>query len=386
MRGLEMKFLTLLFAILFLFCQKADSQRNDAAEWQQFLEQARKDAGAPGAILALDSGNEQRMFASGLADRETRVKLKPDTPYFIGSATKMYTAVVILRLIEEKRLSMDDTLAKFLPTFPDGSKITIHHLLSQTSGLKDFYLYLYMRPDRDQMIDYVTKRWTQAELIELSGRFGRWFDPGTDWDYSSTNYFLLGIIAEKVSGMSLTDCYSHYIYQPLGIQKTWLHQQEKALGSVPTGYMGKTEAWKHSEMFGDLGPTTVLDQSSVELAAGGLIAPAAEAILFLRGLFEGKLLMADSLKAMMQFRDIPPLGYSQSKNTKDGYGLGLVRMEIAGVTLLGHGGMYNGHSAGLWYIHEMKIAITLYTNRAFVDQRTILEKLISLRLTHRRDR
>lgn len=228
-------------------------------ELQRLLDHVRKEAGAPGAILGVDAGDGSlKVVASGLADREAGRPMTPDMPYFLGSITKTYTVVVVLRLAEEGRLSLDDPVARFLPAFPEGSKITIRHLLTHTSGLKDFYQYFYYRPDREEMIRLVTKRWTQEELLELSGRFGRWFDPGTDWDYSNTNYYLLGVIVERASGVPLIEAYRRYIYEPLGLRRTWLAQHEEARGPLPVGYMGPVEGWKHSEMFGELGSTAVL--------------------------------------------------------------------------------------------------------------------------------
>jgi D-alanyl-D-alanine carboxypeptidase len=318
--------------------------------------------------------------ASGQSDREAATLLESDTPYFLGSISKTYTAVVVMRLAEEGRLSLDDPIARFLPAFPKGSQISIRHLLAHTSGLKDFYSYLYFRPNREEMIDFVTRRWTQQQLLALSGRFGHWFEPGTDWSYSNTNYYLLGVIVERASGLSLPEAYRRYVYKPLKLQRTWLAWHEEARATLPTGYMGQVASWKHSEMFGELGPTTVLDQSPVEWGAGGLAASAEDSLRFLRGLFAGKLLAPASLKAMTDFRSTPPLGVASESGTSasgsDGYGLGLVRMKRAGFTLIGHGGLFTGHSTGLWYIAECDIVLTLYFNRGFVDQRALLDKVV----------
>lgn len=350
-------------------------------ELRELLDRLREEVGAPGAILAV-LGREGRPVAvtSGYADRDARRLMAAGDPYFLGSITKTYTAVTVLRLAEEGRLSLDDTLDRFLPAFPEGSKITLRHLLAHTSGLKDFYLYLYLRPDRQEMIELVTKRWSQEELLALSARFGRYFDPGSGWDYSSTNYFLLGVIIERASGLPLPEAYRRYVYEPLALRRTWLHGHEEARAPLPTGYMGTVASWKHSEMFGELGATTVLDRSSAELAAGGLIAPAGEALRFLRGLFAGELLSSPSLAAMTRFRPTPPLGVSSEgaapAGKPDGYGLGLIRMERPGFTLQGHGGLYNGHTAGLWHLPEHGITIALYFNRGFIDQRALLDRIL----------
>ena len=99
--------------------------------------------------------------------------MAPGDPCFLGSITKTYTAVTVLRLAEEGRLSLDDTLDRFLPAFPEGSKITVRHLLAQTSGLKDFYLYFYLRPDRGEMIELVTKRHVHADFDDASFEYSR---------------------------------------------------------------------------------------------------------------------------------------------------------------------------------------------------------------------
>lgn len=333
----------------------------------------------PGAILGLNAGDgEPLVVASGQADRETGRSLTPDSPYFLGSISKTYTAVTVLRLAEEGRLSLDDRVARFLPAFPRGDEITVRHLLEHTSGLKDFYMYLYYRPDRQEMIDLVTKEWSQDELLALSGRFGHWFDPGSDWAYSNVNYYLLGVIVERAGGEPLPQAYRRFLYLPLGIHRTWLAWHEDSREALPTGYLGPVEGWKHSEMFGELGATTVLDRSPVEWGAGGVAAPASDALRFLHGLFAGELLKRESLTAMTRFRATPPLGAedSSASSLEDGYGLGLVKMERGGFTLLGHGGLFTGHTAGLWHLPDCGLTIALYFNRGFVQQRALLERIV----------
>lgn len=348
---------------------------------QSLLDGVREQMRAPGAILAVQAGDEPVVVvASGLADRETGRVMTPDTPYFLGSITKTYTAATVLRLADEGKLSLDDTVARFVPDFPRGAEITVRHLLTQTSGLKDFYMHLYYRPDREEMIRFVTKLWSEPELLELAGRFGHWFEPGTDWDYSSTNYYLLGVIIERLTGGSLPAAFRRYFYEPLGLEHTWLAEHEPARGSVPTGYMGPVEGWKHSEMFGELGATTVLDRSPVEWSAGGEVAPAAEAVRFLRALVGGELLRPASFEQMTSFRPTPPLGQADPDakpgEKTEGYGMGLVRLKRAGHELIGHGGLFTGHTAGLWHLPECDTTIALYFNRGFVEQRKALDLIV----------
>ncbi len=306
--------------------------------------------------------------------------MRPDQPYYLGSVSKIYTATLVMRLAEEGALSLDDPLGSWLPNFPRAAEISLRQLLNHTTGIKDFYSYIYFRPDRDEMVRLVTRSWTEAELLELAGRFGHWFEPGSDWAYSSANYFLLGVVVERASGRSLTATYRTHIYDPLGLQQTWLAWHEVALGSLPPGYMGSVPAWEHSAMFGELGATTRLDRSPVEWGAGGLAAPAAEALRFISGLMQGDLVSDTSLDAMRAFRPTPPLGVDGAgdllEEVENGYGLGLVRRIRNGFTLVGHGGLFTGHTAGLWYVPECDAAISVYFNRGFVGQRELLDRVV----------
>lgn len=358
----------------------ACARHPDAAALQTVADSVLSASGAPGVIVAVRTpSGVLRSAASGVADLESKRPMRADDAFRLGSISKTYTSSVVLRLVEDGLLSLDDRLSHFLPTFPRGEEVTVRHLLSHTSGLRDFYLYLYLRPDRAEMIELVTRRWSEKELLELSARFGYLFDPGTDWDYSNTNYYLLGVIIERVTGRPLGQVYQAYIYEPLGIEDTWLSEHEPALLPLhTTGYMGKVDAWKHSEMFGELGPTTVLDRSPVEWGAGGVVSTAAGAIRFLSGLMNGALLGPEHLAAMQSFRDTPRQGIGPTSGVSmpDGYGLGLVRMELPGASLVGHGGLFTGHTAGVWYLPACGVTIALYMNRGFVGQRDALEIIV----------
>lgn len=357
----------------------------DCQEAQLFdlLEKVRIEAEAPGAILGVQVGQGPAILLSvGHADLEGERRLSSDQPFFLGSASKIYTAAVLMRLAEQGLLSIDDSLQRWLPDFPRAQEISLRQLLGHTSGLKDLYSYIYYRPDREEMVALVRRSWSEAELLELAGRFGHWFDPGTDWSYSSTNYYLLGVVIERASGLTLAEAYRLYIYSPLGINRTWLAWHEDGSSALTPGFMGPVEGWVHSEMFGSLGATTRLDRSPVEWGAGGIAAPAAEALRFIGSLMRGSLLSASSLGAMTEFRPTPPLGIAGRSNSgseaDNGYGLGLVRMVRNGFTLVGHGGLFTGHTAGVWFVQECDAAIAVYFNRGFVGQRDLLDGVTAL--------
>lgn len=193
--------------------------------------------------------------------------------------------------------------------------------------MKDFYSYLYFRPERNEMIELVTRDWTQDELIELAGCFGHWFEPGADWSYSSTNYFLLGVVIERATGLALHEAYRTYVFDPLGIEDTWLTWHEPAAATPAiTGYMGPVDAWEHSAMFGELGATT---------------------------------------------------GDGAPPDLSDGYGLGLLSIRRRDYPVIGHGGLFTGHTAGLWYLPGCAVTVAIYLNRGFVGQRYALDRIVA---------
>lgn len=349
----------------------------DPVELRGLLERERLAAGAPGAILAVQAGRSPAtVVAAGHLDLQASRPMPAEQAYYLGSISKTYTAAVVLRLAAQGRLSLDDTIDRWFPEFPRAGEITVRQLLDHTNGLKDVYSYMYFRPDRDEMIGMVTGRWSETEVLDLAGRLGHWFDPGTDWSYSSTGYYLLGVIAERASGRSLPEALAEYVDEPLGLEHTWLAGHEPPRAELPEGFMGPVEGWPHSDMFGELGSTAVLDDSPVERGAGGLVAPATDAARFMSGLLRGELLEPSSLEQMQRFRDTPPLGFERDETGRakeNGYGLGLIRQVRRGVTFIGHGGLFTGHTAGSWYLPQCDTTVAFYMNRGFVGQGALLE-------------
>lgn len=351
-------------------------------ELDALADDVRAEANAPGAILSvlLPTG-EFHVAVSGVADIESGRPLLPDDPFFLGSVSKVYTSATVLQLVEDGRVGLDDPVADFIPEVPGGDETTIRHILSHTSGLKDFYSYLYFRPDRAEMIDLVTRDWTQDEVFELIDRFGHWFDPGADWSYSNTNYWLLGVLVERLTGTRFPDAQRDLLLDPLDLARTWLTLHEPARGNLDiTGYMGPVEGWEHSEMFGDLGPTTVLDRSPIEWGAGGMASSAADAVAFIAKLLGGRVLGEPQLEEMLAFHETPALGVdggtAEGTTRPDGYGLGIVRMERPEFTVLGHGGLFTGHTAGVWYVPRCGLTVGVYFNRGFVGQRAVLDRIL----------
>lgn len=174
-----------------------------------------------GAVLLARNGKTIFRKAYGLADLERKVRLTPEMPLRIGSVTKQLTAAAIFLLIDEGKLALDDEITKFLPDYPvKGRRITIHHLLTHSSGIPS-YTDILVEPST------LTLDKTVREIIDDFKDEPLFFEPGDAIRYSNSNYVLLGAIIEKVSGVGYADFMAKRVFEPLGMESTALEGHER---------------------------------------------------------------------------------------------------------------------------------------------------------------
>lgn len=193
-----------------------------AAELQRIMDGIVAGGYIPGATLAVTiPGQQPWLGASGFADPAAEQPIEPATRMRIASISKVFTAVVVLQLVEEGALQLDAPIATWLPDLlPTGNIITVRQLLNHTSGLYD---YLEDRTFRNQAYQHPERAWAPAELVAYAARFPASFAPGTpgQFDYSSTNYVILGMLVEQVTGHSLAQEMRQRIFDPLELTETY---------------------------------------------------------------------------------------------------------------------------------------------------------------------
>lgn len=263
-----------------------------------------------------------------------------DTLYRVGSATKTFTATMILQLADEGRLSLDDPLAKWYPKYPDAAHITVRNLLQHTSGIKEmqledalFILISFLQSWRIWLPEEMIA-WSASPLPMLSVRSGKLVDrtpdpAGTVWRYAQPNYILLGRILEKATGRSYARNLRARITRPLGLS----HTQVPATGDDP--FM---PAW--SNLFGffpTLVPTTIVPSynsaSSAAWSAGGIVTTTSDLVRFHEAVETGELVSPRAFEEMhTTFPEDP------ARPGWDGYGLGLSRSTLGSHTTWGHDG------------------------------------------------
>jgi len=286
----------LLLAVLLLsscsFNIKADQHAQEKAELQDLLDKQVKLQEIPGMVMSVRLADGSVIWgASGYVDPTGNERWSANTPSLIGSITKTFTAVVVMQLVEEGKLSLDDTVNTWFPEQPNGDKITVRMLLSHTSGLADYQKLFELDPEK------FTREWTPEELIAEANKAGTLGKPGSSIaHYSSTSYIMLGRIIEKVTGNSWEHEIESRIIQPLDLKDTTcaIDDIKKAV-TVPVylktsdGYMNLLEDPFYSQV-----------SASVGWAAGGIASSASDLMTFASALFDGRLVSKETLELMSQ--------------------------------------------------------------------------------------
>ncbi len=185
-----------------------------------------------GTVLVAEQGQIVWTYSSGYADRLNRKDNKEDTVFEFGSITKQFTAVAVMQLVEQGKLNLDDTLDQYIPEYNYAGKITIHQLLNMTSGVPDYLacgILGFSTEDfenldlsdiiflEDTLSDIATTPLAKEVLVEKISDFPLNFEPGTQFEYSNTNYYFLGMIIEQLSGMAYDEYIRQNILNPLGL-------------------------------------------------------------------------------------------------------------------------------------------------------------------------
>jgi CubicO group peptidase (beta-lactamase class C family) len=309
----------------------SQAQTLDRAKLDQFLDRLAEKKQAMGSLTIARQGNVVYSRAIGYArvDATERKPLTGASRFRIGSITKMFTASMILQLVEEGKLELSDSLARFFPRIPNAGKITIAQILNHRSGIPNVV------PQGREPGTPMTK----DEMLTLVARGTPLFEPGTQHSYSNSGYFLLGLILERVTGKSYAEALEERITSRIGLTDTYV-----ATGPIDVGrnesltYLNTGSDWKQ-------GTET---HPSVLFGAGQIVSTPNDLARFAQALFDLKLLSQASLDLMTTMRD--------------GEGSGMESFTFAGKTFYGHTGGGDNYGAWLAYLPEEKLAVAYATN------------------------
>jgi CubicO group peptidase (beta-lactamase class C family) len=309
--------------------KKGSSARNAAAEIEGYVAAAVQRSRFSGAILIARDGQVLVRKGYGMADVENDVAVTPETKFRIGSLTKQFTAAAVLILQERGKLQTRDPVCNYLPGCPAAwQRLTIHHLLTHTSGLPNVDHTVEARSPMS--LGYVIQTFREAALE---------FNPGARHGYSNTNYLLLGYVIEKASGQTYESFIDENIFRPLKLTATGYDRHERILKGRASGY---------SLRGGGLVNASYVDMS-VPFAAGGLYSTVDDLYRWEQSFYGETLLTVGSAKAMFTPH-------------KGGYGYGWYVGEQHGRKFVGHGGWLGGFSAAIARYPDDKLTVIVLSN------------------------
>jgi D-alanyl-D-alanine carboxypeptidase len=347
-----------------------------AAALQQVLEEYLRFSGDPGVAFAIHDG-DRRWWSSvaGLADVRKGEAVGPTSLFRVGSNTKPIVATWILQLVEEGSVDLDAPLTKYLPEYPQWEKITVRHLLGMQGGIPENVTDLAVLATVLTQPDHV---WTPVEIMAAVKDKPLLFEPGTAGAYSNSEFILLGMIGEKVTGRKAADELRDRFFVPLGMTSTRLETQGDPTDNLVHGYMdlaviapllGLPDAMFIAipqELY--LEGTRTVDANtlmppSLTWTAGAIVSRPDDLAEFHRALQTGKLIGPDLLEQMRAWHPITLLG-----GTVD-YGLGLMRYVTSIGDVWGHGGLNFGFHVESFYQAELDIAFSHMHN--FLPAQTV---------------
>jgi D-alanyl-D-alanine carboxypeptidase len=321
------------------------------------------EAGAPGAVALVRTGQRTWQGASGLGDLRARRPARPADRFRIGSVTKSFLATVVLQLVAEGKLRLDDRLQRWLSgVIPGGERITIRQLLNHTSGLYNYTDDLLPRltamPARQALRQMAARNFRPQQLVAIATSHPPLFPPGTRFAYSNTNYILLGLVVEQVTGDRLAAQLHQRILVPLKLADTELPDSHQGIrGPHVHGYAPPDQSWLPSD-----GPAGLVDVTqtnpSWSWAAGAMVSSATDLARFYQALLSGRLLDPGLLEAMQTTVDA-----SEQFGAGAGYGLGLLRLPLGcDGQVWGHGGELPGYATVAFSSRDAARQLILVSN------------------------
>ncbi|AZA92924.1 Penicillin-binding protein E [Chryseobacterium nakagawai] len=287
-----------------------------------------------GSVLITQKGKTLLNKGYGLRDVAENLPNDPNVIFQIGSVTKQFTATVILKLQEQKQLNILDKISMYFPDYPNGDKIRIEHLLTHSSGIFNY------TDDREFMQSKAMKPITQTDMINTFKNKPLKFVPGSDFEYSNSNYILLGYIIEMITNKPYEKAVDQMIFNPLKMRSSGFDFNKLQKATKAKGYIVYAkENSKESDEF----------DATVSYAAGGMYTTTSDLNKWLTELSFGKVISKESYKKMI-------MPY------KNKYGYGNYINNFEGKTLVAHGGLTFGYTSYVGRIIEDDLNIIILNN------------------------
>ena len=341
----------------------------DQAALQDTVDTTARELMIPGAMVLLRTPQREFIVSYGTTQLGAATAPRADTHFRIASNTKTMTSAVILLLAQEGKIALGDSISKYVAGIPSGDAITIAELLSMRSGL---YNYTNASELAASLDHDPARAWTPAELLAIALRHPPTFPPGQAYEYSNTNYLLLGMIVEKVETKALADVFAARLFGPLGMRETSLPASSSNTLPEPYshGYLYGSSSYALTDApypanlqaqakAGTLKPNDDTDQNpSYALAAGGAISTARELAVWICALVGGEVLSSSSQRQWLE----SPAPEDTNKPDGQKYGYGIAQISFGPNRLYFHGGEMPGYNSFMGHDPINDVTLIVWTN------------------------
>lgn len=330
----------MLWSIVIIFIPKYTFCQYNEKIFDSLLHAQFPISGAGGTVLIARDRQIIYNKAFGRSNIELNIPMTVDNVFRLGSITKQFTAVAILKLAEEGKLSLQDKVTKFIPDYPSSGKtITVANLLSHTSGIKNY-----------TGMSKFTKEFKRTDLTpkELVGLFKDEtpdFNPGTAYRYSNSNYVLLGYIIELITGESYGNYIDKIFFRPLGMKNSYYDNSSRIIPHRTSGYRFINGEYENAEFL----------SMTLPYAAGSLLSTTGDLLIWYNALMSGKVIHLSELSPAHH-------SYQLTNGKLTGYGYGWEIGNVQGETTIKHTGIVNGYVTYVSYLPAEKIFVAILSN------------------------
>lgn len=348
-------FLSIVSVLIFVNC----SNNNQSEEkLKSELEKIRQELNIPGINLALVTPDKHIAVSVGYSDKENKILMNPEDVMFSGSTGKTFCAAIILQLIDEGKLGVDDQISKYFgqeewfDKIPNAHEVTIRMLLNHTSGIPR---YVFDDSIWKTVQENPDKTWTGVERLSYIFDTKPVHEAGKGWGYSDTNYIILGMLIEKLTGNDYYSELSNRILRPYELTKTYPGNSREIPGLV-TGYTGYTEVFHLPEKV-LLGTGKFAFNPQMEFTGGGIACTASDLAKWGRMYYSGKPFSEKSLQMLKT-----DSGFKTSLADNAGYGFAAFIWNDNDQVSYGHTGMFPGYVTIVEYMPNSDICLAMQWN------------------------
>ncbi len=333
---------TLLIGIL---CQSGLAQEFDKTKLDLYFDALEANNKFMGSVAVSRNGTIIYSRSTGYADFENKIKADDNSRYRIGSISKTFTTVLVMKAMEQNKLALDQTIGKYFPSIKNAGKISVENLLYHRSGIHSF-------TSDSAYLTWNTQPKTEKEMIDIISRAGIDFEPDTKSEYSNSNFVLLTFILEKTFNLPYAALIQEYIVKPAGLSNT-------SLGGKINTSKKDCKSYKYLDTWVAEPETDI----SIPLGAGGIVSTPGDLVKFSDALFGGKLLSSESLEKM--------------KTVKGQYGMGIFNIPFYDRVGFGHTGGIDGFSSVFSHFSDGNVSFAMTCNGSNFNTNNISITLLS---------